>query len=145
VVIIQRRTLQVSGNTDVVVWRTANVEANSSLETIVLEPNTPTAEAPPAPTPTPTPGPGPGPQTNVAALAPNVAPVTWTDVGLALGAQALSSGIRALVNEHNSSIQRRQLEAETVAFRAQSNARFWDNMLSLGATGAQMAVRYYLS
>ncbi|KAF9518993.1 hypothetical protein BS47DRAFT_1337546 [Hydnum rufescens UP504] len=123
---VRRRTLQATDNTDVVGGRNASTNTNvagtnSSSETIVLEPSNSAVEAP----------------------TPGVAPAPWTSVAWTLGAQVLSHGIAALANEHNLSIRRRQLVAQTTAVTAENDARFWNNMFTLGVSSVQAALQYY--
>jgi hypothetical protein len=123
---VRRRTLQANDTTGVVEGRNASTNTNvagtnSSSETIVLEPSNSTVAAP----------------------APGVTPAPWTSVAWSLGAQVLSHGIAALANEHNLSIQRRQLVAQTTAVTVENDARFWNNMFTLGVSGVRAALQYY--
>ena len=122
-VTVQRRTISANDKNDVVMARNANDGIHSSSNAIVADRSNSTVDA--------------------SASASLLAPASWTSVAWSLGAQVLSHGIAALANEHNLSIRRRQLLAQTTAVTAENDARFWNNMFTLGASGVQAAVQYY--
>ena len=106
--------------------RTISATASDNNELVVADPNYSTVDTSASP--------------STSLLTP-AAP--WTTVAWSLGTQVLSHGIAALANEHNLSIQRRQLLAQTTAVTAENDARFWNNMFTLGASGVRAAVQYY--